>query len=62
MNDFLRNECKYLKVYQGVSYKEIAEYLEMRADCFYNWLNGHYNFGSSRQKKLKEIIELIKEV
>ena len=29
MDDFLRNECKYLKCYQGISYKEIAEYLEM---------------------------------
>lgn len=27
MDDFLRNQCKYLKCYQGISYKEIAEYL-----------------------------------
>ena len=32
MDDYLRNQCKYLKCYQGISYKEIAEYLEIRQD------------------------------
>ncbi len=30
MNDYLRNECKMLKVLQGVSYKELAELIEVR--------------------------------
>lgn len=30
MNDKLRMEVKLLKVLQGISYKEIASYLEIR--------------------------------
>ena len=62
MNDFLRKECKYLKLFQNVYYKEMAEYLEIRPDSFYNWLNGYYNFGEDRQKQLQAIIETIKEI
>lgn len=61
MDDFLRNECKYLKCYQGISYKEIAEYLEIRQDSFYSWLKGYYRFSNERQQKLKEIIEILRE-
>ncbi|MDY5468761.1 MAG: hypothetical protein SPG25_06255 [Eubacteriales bacterium] len=61
MDDFLRNECKYLKCYQGISYKEIAEYLEIRQDSFYSWLKGYYSFSIERQQKLKEIIETLRE-
>ena len=35
MNEFLRKECKMLKAMQGVSYKELAELLEVRQDSFY---------------------------
>lgn len=61
MNDYLRNECKYLKCFQGISYKELAEYLEIRQDSFYSWLKGYYCFGIERQQKLKGIIDLLKE-
>ena len=61
MNEFLLNECKSLKAFQGVSYKELAEYLEIRHNSFYSWLNGQYDFGTERQKKLQEIINTIKE-
>lgn len=30
MNEFLRKECKLLKAMQGISYKEISEYLELK--------------------------------
>ena len=30
MNEKLRNEVKLIKIYQGVSYKELAEYLDIR--------------------------------
>lgn len=36
----LRKEVKLLKALQGISYKEIAEYLEITQKAFYNWLNG----------------------
>ncbi len=39
MNDKLRKEVKYLKVFQNMKYKDIAELLEIRTDSFYNWLN-----------------------
>lgn len=61
MDDFLRKECKYLKCYQGITYKEIAEYLEIKQDSFYSWLKGYYNFSTDRQNKLKEIIIALRE-
>ena len=62
MDDLLRNECKYLKCYQGISYKEIAEYLEIKQDSFYSWLRGYYNFSYERKNKLQRIIGTLKEV
>lgn len=49
MDDFLRNQCKYLKCYQGITYKEIAEYLEIKQDSFYSWLKGYYSFSFDRK-------------
>lgn len=62
MNDFLRKECKYLKAYQGITYKEIAELLEIRQDSFYSWLKGYYNLSLEKQQQLKEILSNLKEV
>lgn len=61
MNDFLRKECKLLKALQGVSYKELAENLEIKTDSFYCWLKGYYNFSFERQQRLKEIVSILKE-
>ena len=61
MNQFLRKECKLLKALQGISYKELAEYLEIKQDSFYCWLNGYYDFGKERAEKLEEIISTLKE-
>ena len=61
MDDILRNECKYLKCYQGITYKEIAEYLEVRQDSFYSWLKGYYNFSIERKEQLKDIIANLRE-
>lgn len=61
MDDILRNECKYLKCYQGITYKEIAEYLEVRQDSFYSWLKGYYNFSIKRKEQLKDIIANLRE-
>lgn len=43
MNEALRRKVKELKVYQDISYKEVAEYLEIQRNSFYNWLKGYYN-------------------
>lgn len=61
MNDSLRKECKLLKALQNISYKELAENLEIKTDSFYCWLNGYYNLSLEKQKRLKEIISLLKE-
>lgn len=37
-NDYLRKEVRYLKALQGISYKEIAEYLEITNNSMYCWL------------------------
>lgn len=61
MNDFLRKESKLLKALQGITYKELASYLEIRTDSFYCWLKGYYDFGADTQQKLAEIINTLKE-
>lgn len=61
MNDKLRKDVKLLKALQGISYKEIAELLEIRQDSFYNWLKGYYEFGEERQNRLTEVICCLKE-
>lgn len=61
MNEFLRKECKLLKAMQGISYKEIAEYLELKQDSFYCWIKGYYDLGENKQRQLKEIISNLKE-
>ena len=61
MNDYLRKEVKLLKAIQGISYKEIAEYLEIRQDSLYNWLCGYYELGKSKQMRLSDIISNLKE-
>ena len=61
MNDILRKDVKLLKALQGVSYKEVAEYLEIRHDSFYNWLKGYYEFSEERQRRLLDVIACLKE-
>lgn len=61
MNDKLRNDVKLLKALQGISYKEIAELLEIRQDSFYNWLKGYYEFGEEKQHRLFDVICCLKE-
>ena len=61
MRQDLRVEVKLLKALQGVSYKEIAEYLEVKQDSFYSWLKGNYEFGEEKELLLKEVITNIKE-
>ena len=56
MNEYLRKECKLLKALQGITYTELAEYLELSPSSFYNWLCNAYDFGEERQNLLNEII------
>ena len=61
MNENLRKEVKLLKALQGISYKEVAEFLEIRQDSFYNWLKGYYEFSDERQRRLLDVIACLKE-
>lgn len=61
MNTELRHKVKELKVYQGIAYKEIAQYLEISRNSFYNWLNGYYELSNEKEQHLKEIISILKE-
>ena len=61
MNNYLREQCKLLKALQNVSYKELAEYLEIKQDSFYSWLRGYYNLSDEKQQRLNEILTNLKE-
>ena len=61
MNNILRKQVKELKVYQDIKYIELAEYLEIKPNSFYNWLKGQYDFSFDRQQKLMNIIDNLKE-
>ena len=61
MNEKLRKEVKLLKALQGIRYKEVAEFLEIRQDSFYNWLKGYYEFSEERQRMLLDVIACLKE-
>ena len=59
--DYLRTEVKLLKALQGIQYKELAEYIELKPKSFYSWLNGQFEFSEEREARLKDIIEILKE-
>ena len=61
MNTELRRKVKELKVYQNITYTEIAEYLEVSRNSFYNWLNGYYELSLEKENRLNEIIGTLKE-
>lgn len=61
MQEKLRKEVKLLKALQGISYNEIACYLEIHRNSFYNWLKGYYNLSAENEKRLIEIISLVSD-
>lgn len=58
----LRKQVKLLKAIQGVSYKEIAEILEIKQSSFYSWLNNYYDLGEEKETVLKELVNNLSEV
>ena len=61
MNESLRKQVKILKALENISYKEIAEYLEINQNSFYNFINGQYNLSQEKAERLQEIIINLKE-
>jgi hypothetical protein len=55
--DLLRERVKLAKVYNDeYSYKDFAEYLDVKPRSFYNWLHGDYQLSSSKYDKLNDFI------
>lgn len=61
MQEELRKKVKMLKALQDISYLEIAEYLEINKNSFYNWLKGYYNLSADNTNRLIDIINTITE-
>lgn len=61
MNNELRKQVKMLKALQGVSYKEVASYLDIKTNSLYNWLRNQYDLSDEKQKLLRQIIEILSE-
>ena len=60
MQENLRTEVKLLKALHGISYTEIAEYIEVKRSSFYSWLKGQYEFSDQKKELLIFIIESLK--
>lgn len=58
MQDNLRMQIKIIKAIYGdlYTYKDIANYLEININSFYNWLSASYNLGESKENKLKGFV------
>ena len=61
MNNELRKQVKLLKALQGITYKELAEYLEIKVNSLYSWLRGNYDFSEKRLSMLQNVITNLKE-
>lgn len=62
MNDNqLRQKCKMIKALQNISYKEMAELLEIKQDSFYSYLRGNYSLGEVKHAQLEYIISTLAE-
>ena len=60
--DNLRKQVKLLKAIQGISYKEIAEILEIKQSSFYSWLNNYYDLGEEKETVLNYLVSNLREV
>lgn len=61
MDESLRKDVKLLKALQGISYKEMASYVEITSNAFYNWLRNQYELSENKQKMLREVINTLRE-
>lgn len=59
--DNQRLRVKMLKILQGIEYKEIAEFIEIKPSSFYSWLDGQYEFNDERKRKLDFVLDTLQE-
>lgn len=57
----LRKKVKMLKALQGISYKEISEYLDITPNSLYNYLRGAYDLSDEKADTLRDIISNLTE-
>lgn len=57
----LRESVRLIKARQGITFKELAEYLEIKQGSFLNWLNGWYELSEAKEQRLQEIIDTLQE-
>ena len=57
----IRKRAKMLKATQNVSYKELADYLEISQSSMYNWLHCQFDLSEERAERLEEIISNLEE-
>ena len=57
----LRKKVKMLKALQGISYKEISEYLDITPNSLYNYLRGAYDLSDEKADTLSDIISNLTE-
>ena len=61
MIEDLRKRCKLAKALNGISYKDLSKYLEIKQDSFYSWLKGYYELSYGKQLKLWQLLNTLKE-
>lgn len=61
MNDNLRKQVKILKALNGVSYKRLAELIEIQTSSFYSWLRGQYDLSEYKTRLLAQFVAQLKE-
>ena len=53
----VRKLCRIAKALnEDIYYVDFAEYLDISAHGFYNWLNGYYNLNNDKLWKLYDVI------
>ena len=58
----MREKIRLIKALQGISYKEISEYIEIKPNSLYNFLRGDYNLSDEKAETLDCILSNIWEV
>ena len=59
--DYLRKKVKLIKALQGISYKEISEYLDIKTNSLYNFLKGQYDLSEEKASILDDILSKLWE-
>ena len=54
--DNLRNQVKLAKVCSDITYKQLAQAIDIRFQSFYNWMNGAYDLSYKKAKELQDIV------